>query len=158
MDINNDEIKIINFIEDFGCCKISHLETLFKINKITLKNILREHYINKKNDIIVFKNREVDKKMLAALDVLCKYKGRYKYFKRNFEPIYITFLSNKNEVYDIIVSEKKDEDGIIKMLNKTTKWNADKMILLFEDEKSKCKIKIIKPYIYCIYPEIKIVN
>ena len=158
MNLDNKEIKIINFIEDFGCVRISQLEKLFNIDKRTLKSILKYHFINKKDDIIVFKNKTINKKMIAALEVLCKYKGRYKYFKRNFEPVYISFLSNKDEVYDIIVSEKKDEEGIIKMLNKNQNLNADKLILLFEDELSIKKINIRKSYVYCIYPDIRIVN
>ncbi len=158
MNLDNKEIKIINFIEDFGCVKINQLETLFGLDKITLKNILRYHFINKKDDIIVFKNKTINKKMIAALDVLCKYKGRYKYFKRNFEPVYISFLSKNDETYDIIVSEKKDEEGIIKMLNKNQNLNADKLILLFEDEQAKSRLNITKPYLYCIYPEIKVIK
>ena len=158
MNLDNKEIKIINFIEDFGCVKVSQLETLFDLDRITLKNILKYHFINKKGDNIIFKNRTIDKKMLAALDVLCRYKGRYKYFKRDFEPIYISFLSNTNEVYSIIVSEKKDEEGIIKMLNKSPDLNADKIIILFEDDLSIDRLIKKNKYLYCLYPDIKIIK
>ena len=158
MNLDNKEIKIINFIEDFGCVKVSQLETLFDLDKITLKNILKYHFINKKEDTIIFKNRSIDKKMIAALDVLCRYKGRYKYFKKDFKPIYISFLSNKDEVYSIIVSEKKDEEGIVKMLNKNQNLNADKIIILFEDELSIGKLIAKKKYLYCLYPDIKIIK
>ena len=158
MNLDNKEIKIINFIEDFGCVKVSQLETLFDLDKITLKNILKNHFINKKGDTIIFKNRLIDKKMIAAIDVLCKYKGRYKYFKKDFKPIYISFLSNKDEVYSIIVSEKKDEEGIIKMLNKNENLNADKIIILFEDELTIGKLIKKSKYLYCLYPDIKIIK
>ncbi len=158
MNLDNKGIKIINFIEDFGCVKVSQLETLFDLDRITLKNILKNHFINKKGDTIIFKNRSIDKKMISALDVLCRYKGRYKYFKKDFKPIYISFLSNKDEVYSIIVSEKKDEEGIIKMLNKNENLNADKIIILFEDELSIGKLIKKSKYLYCLYPDIRIIK
>ena len=35
-------------------------------------------------------------KTIYALDILCKYKNRYRYFHRGFDPVYITFLSKEN--------------------------------------------------------------
>ena len=89
---------------------------------------------------------------------MCEYKGRYKYFYKNFEPIYISFLGKNNELYDIIVTEKADERGVIKLLKNKTNWNADKIILLFEDTEMLNKIDINIPYLYCTYPSIKIVE
>lgn len=157
MDIKDKETKIINFIEEFGCAKIKHLETLFEIDKTTLKNILRNHFINRKDDVIVIRNKRIDKKIIAALDVLCEYKGRYKTFYKNIEPVFISFLTKKDEMYDIIVSEKKDEEGIIKLFKNTPNWKADKLIILFEDTNMFDKIDCNKPYLYCTYPEIKII-
>lgn len=157
MDIKDKEIKAINFIEEFGCAKIKHLEVLFDIDKAILKNILRNHFINKKDDVIVLRNKRIDKKIIAALDVLCEYKGRYKTFYKNIEPVYISFLTKKDEMYDIIVSEKNDEEGIIKLLKNTPNWKADKIIILFEDTNMFNKIEFNKPYLYCTYPDIKII-
>lgn len=157
MDIKDKETKIINFIEEFGCAKVKHLEILFEIDKPTLKNILRNHFINRKDDVIVIRNKRIDKKIIAALDVLCEYKGRYKTFYKNIEPVFISFLTKKDEMYDIIVSEKNDEEGIIKLLKNTPNWKADKLIILFEDTNMFDKIDCNKPYLYCTYPDIKII-
>lgn len=157
MDIKDKETKTINFIEEFGCAKIKHLEILFEIDKTTLKNILRNHFINRKDDVIVIRNKRIDKKIIAALDVLCEYKGRYKTFYKNIEPVFISFLTKKDEMYDIIVSEKNDEEGIIKLLKNTPNWKADKLIILFEDTNMFDKIDCNKPYLYCTYPDIKII-
>lgn len=159
MELKNKETKLINFIEDFGCATEEQLKILFDCSKNDIKNILHSHFINRKGNIIVHKQKGIDKKVLAAIDVLCEYKGRYKQFYKNFEPIYITFFNN-NELYNIIVSEKSDEKGIIKMLkNKPTgSWYCDKVILLFEDTEMKDNIEIDIPYLYCTYPPVQIID
>lgn len=151
----NIETKIINFIEDFGCITEEQLKVLFNCDKSTIRNILHAHFINKKGNVFVHKQKSINKKMLAAIDVLCEYKSRFKQFYKNFEPIYITFLSKSDE----IVSEKADEKGIIKMIrNKPSgSWNCDKLILLFEDTEMKDKIDTEIPYLYCTYPQIEII-
>ena len=158
--MEDKEEKIIKFIEDFGCCKEEQLEVLFNCDKSMLKNILHNHYINRKAGVIVHKQRNIDKKIIAAIDILCEYKGRYKYFYKNFEPVYLSFLSKDNILYNIIVSEKADEKGIVKLLKNKPKenWNCDKMILLFEDTEMIDKIDTEIPYLYCTYPEIKIIE
>lgn len=155
----NIETKIINFIEDFGCITEEQLKVLFNCDKSTIRNILHAHFINKKGNVFVHKQKSINKKMLAAIDVLCEYKGRFKQFYKNFEPIYITFLSKSDELYNIIVSEKADEKGIIKMIrNKPSgSWNCDKLILLFEDTEMKDKIDTDIPYLYCTYPQVEII-
>lgn len=160
MELKNKETKIINFIEDFGCISEEQLKKLFDCTKSEIKNILHSHFINKKGNIFVHKQKSIDKKILAAIDVLCEYKGRFKQFYKNFEPIYITFLSKSNELYNIIVSEKADEKGIIKMIrNKPSgSWNCDKLILLFEDTEMIDKIDTDIPYLYCTYPHIRIID
>ncbi len=158
MEIKDKETKIVNFIEEFGCVTEEQLKQLFECDKIAIKNILHYHFINKKGNILVHKQKSIDNKIIAAIDVLCEYKGRYKYFYKNFEPIYISFLGKNNELYDIIVTEKADERGVIKLLKNKTNWNADKIILLFEDTEMLNKIDINIPYLYCIYPPIKIVE
>ena len=55
-------------------------------------------------------------KMIYALDVLCKYKGRFKQFHRSFYPVYITFLTKDNTLYHIIVSDKNDEKRCFKTI------------------------------------------
>jgi len=62
--------------------------------------------------------------------------------------------------YNIIVSEKADEKGIVKVLNNkpSGQWNCDKLILLFEDSEMLDKIKTDIPYLYCTYPKIEIIT
>ena len=160
MNIKDTETKIINFIEDFGCISEEQIKTLFECDKSVLKNILHTHFINKKGKVYVHKQKDVDKKILAAIDVLCEYKGRFKEFYKNFEPIYLSFLTKDNQIYNVIVSEKADEKGIVnKLKNKPSgSWHCDKLILLFEDTEMVNNIETDIPYLYCTYPPIEIVE
>lgn len=160
MNVKDKETKIINFIEDFGCITEKQLKILFECDKSIIKNILHTHFINHKGDVFVHKQKNIDKKVIAAIDVLCEYKGRFKQFYKNFEPIYLTFLSKDNEIYNVIVSEKADEKGIVKMLkNKPVgKWNADKLILLFEDTEIINQIETNIPYLCCTYSPVEVVE
>ena len=99
----NDELKIINFIQDFGCATLKQLQILFNKPHDNFKNILSNNIISKKGDIFVYNTARIDMKTIYALDILCKYKNRYRYFHRGFDPVYITFLSKENLLYNIIV-------------------------------------------------------
>lgn len=115
--------------------------------------------MSKKGEVYVHKLRTIDNKMISALDVLCKYKGRYKKFFANFEPINITFLTNENLLYHIIVTDKNSEKGVLKLLKnvEVSIPDADKLILLFEDTEMYSKIECKKDYLYCTYPPVEIV-
>lgn len=158
MKYKEKENKIINFLQDFGCSSQEQLNILFG-NNIDFKYILGTGNVSKKNNIYVHNLKEIDKKMIVALDVLCKYKGRYKQFHTNFSPIYITFLTNKNILYHIIVSDKNDEKGVQKLLKNAeiSIPDADKLILLFEDLEMYSRLECKKEYLYCTYPPVKIV-
>ncbi|MDO5555242.1 MAG: DUF5697 family protein [Clostridia bacterium] len=153
------ELKIINFIQDFGCCTKEQLEKLFDCNNNMIKNILHNNFISKKGNIIVHKQKSIDEKVIASIDVLCEYKNRYKSFYKNFYPISLTFLSKDNLVYYIIVTEKEDEKGIIKIIkNKPANWSCDKLILLFKDDEMIDKIESDIPYLYCTYPGVEVLS
>ena len=112
----NDDLKIINFIQDFGCATLKQLQILFNRPNDNLKNILSSNVISRKNDIFVHNTATIDMKMICALEILCKYNNRFKYFHKGFEPVYITFLSKDNLLYNIIVSNKNNEQGVVKLL------------------------------------------
>lgn len=156
----NDDLKIINFIQDFGCATLKQLQILFNRPNDNLKNILSSNVISRKNDIFVHNTATIDMKMICALEILCEYNNRFKYFHKGFEPVYITFLSKDNLLYNIIVSDKNNEQGVVKLLKMKSPMlsESDKLILLFEDENCFEKIESETPYIYCTYPEIKIVS
>lgn len=156
----NDDLKIINFIQDFGCATLKQLQILFNRPNDNLKNILSSNVISRKNDIFVHNTATIDMKMICALEILCKYNNKFKYFHKGFEPVYITFLSKDNLLYNIIVSDKNNEQGVVKLLKMKSPMlsESDKLILLFEDENCFEKIESETPYIYCTYPEIKIVS
>lgn len=157
---NKDIQKIINFLQDFGCATIQQLQIIFNDKNNNFKNILTSNTISKKGDIFVHNTKVVDKKMIAALDVLCKYKKRYIQFHKGFDPIYITFLTKDNILYHIIVTDKNNEKGILKLL-KLAPYSlpeADKYILLFEDASCYGDIVCPIPYLYCTYPNIEIIK
>ena len=158
--LDNDKIKVINFLQDFGCATLKQLQILFNKPNDNFKDILARNIIGRKGNIFVHNAQEIDMKIIYALDVLCKYKGRFKQFYKGFFPIYITFLTKNNTIYNIIVTDKENEKGLLKLLraNSPIISEADKFILLFEDEKSFNDIECNVPYVYCVYPELKIIN
>lgn len=104
-----DKLKVINFLQDFGCAKLEQLQKLYDAPEDNFKNILSNNMVSKKGDIFVHNTKNIDNNMLIALDVLCKYKGRYKQFYKGYNPVYITFLSKENLLYHIIVADEGNE-------------------------------------------------
>ena len=98
--------------------------------------------------------------MLVALDILCKYKGRFKQFYKGYVPIYITFITKDNVLYHIIVVDEGNEKGIIKRINNSPPLlpNADKLILAFKDRGEVNNIRCNIPYLYCTYPNLEVIN
>lgn len=158
--LENEKIKVINFLQDFGCATLEQLQILFNKPNDNFKYILTRNIISRKGNIFVHNAQEIDMKMIYALDVLCKYKGRYKQFYKGFFPIYITFLAKDNTLYNIIVTDKENEKGLLKLLrvNSPIISEADKFILLFQDINCFKELECNVPYIYCVYPELKIIN
>lgn len=155
-----EKTKIRNFIQDFGCCSLRQLQILFNKPNNNFKDVLQRNFATKKGDIIVHNNAKIDIKMIAALDVLCRYKKRLKRYHKNFYPTYITFLTTQNVLYNIVVTDKKDEKGILKLLRNSSPLipEADKFILLFTDDSKYYEVECDTPYIYCVYPELRILQ
>ena len=63
---------------------------------------------SKKGDVFLHNTRKINDKILIALDILCKYKGKFIKFYQGYEPIFITFLTNENLLYHIIVADKEN--------------------------------------------------
>ena len=152
--LDNEKIKIINFIQDFGCCTLKHLQILFNRPNDNFKDILQSNFVSKKDGIFVYNKASIDMKMIYALDILCKYKKRLKQYYKGYEPTYITFLTQDNMLYNIIATDKENEQGVLKLLRIESPIipEADRLILLFKDV--QCSI----PYIYCIYPGLRIMQ
>ena len=89
-----------------------------------------------------------------------QYKKRLIHFRKGYDPVYITFLTKNDILYNIIVTDKNNEKGVLKLLSINPPYfqEADKYIVLFEDEESFDNIECCVPCLYCTYPEIKIVN
>jgi len=152
--------KVLNLIQEFGCITEEQLQMLFGCDKRDFKDILSSRTVSRKMNAYVHNTRvDMDYKMLAALDVLCKYKKRLQKFYLGNQPIYINFLAN-DLLYDIIVSDSDDQEGIVKGLNyKLYDFQyADKYIVLFKDKSMLEKMKMDKPYAYCTYFPIKIIE
>lgn len=158
--IEDEKIKIINFIQDFGCCTLKQLQILFNISNNNFKSIFPSKFISKKGDILVYNNATIDMKMIYALNVLCRYKKRLKYYHKGYEPTYITFLTKDNILYNIIVTDKINEKGVLKLLRIKSPIipEADRFILLFSDDICFNEVVCSTNYIYCTYPELKIVQ
>ncbi len=74
--------------------------------------------------------------------------------------MYITFLSKENLLYNIIVTDKASEKGILKLLkiNSPSIPEADRLILLFQDDSCLNNVICNTQFAYCIYPDMKILN
>ena len=156
----DDKLKVINFLQDFGCATLKQLQILFNKPNDNFKNILSNNVISKKGDIFVHNTATIDIKMIYTIDILCKYKNRFKYFHKGFDTVYITFLSKENLLYNIIVTDKASEKGILKLLkiNSPSIPEADRLILLFQDDSCLNNIICNTQFAYCVYPDMKILN
>ncbi len=155
-----DNLKIINFIQDFGCAKIEQLQIIFNDNKNTFKSILSSNMVSKKGTIMVHNTKQINNQMLIALDILCKYKGRFINFHKGYEPVFITFITKDNIKYHIIVANEDNAKGVVKLVNSypLSLPIADKLILAFPNKEQLENIECDIPFLYCIYPSLDIVN
>ncbi len=155
-----DKIKVINFLQDFGCARLSHLQVLFNLPKNNFRNILSSNMVNKKGNIFVHNTKKIDANVLVALDILCKYKSRLVKYYRGYEPICITFLTKDNLLYHIIVANEENRKGVVKIINSCSLSlpKADKLILAFPNGEELENIYCELPFLYCTYPDLKIMN
>lgn len=54
--------------------------------------------------------------IIQALNVLCEYKGRYKSYHKGKGKSELAFITKENIIYNVIVTNKSTEDGIIRNL------------------------------------------
>ena len=80
--LEDERIKIINFLQDFGCATLKQLQILSNKPNDNFKDILTGNFVSKKGDIFIHNNAELNMKTINALNVLCRYKGRYFSYKR----------------------------------------------------------------------------
>lgn len=157
-----DNLKVMNFIQDFGCARLEHLQILYEDKKNNFKNVLQGNMVSKKGNIFVHNTRRIENKMLIALDILCKYKVRHRLSKYHlgYDPVVITFLSNENLQYHIIVADEENKKGIVKKVNSypLSLPKVDKLILAFPDDTELENIDCTIPFLYCTYPSFEIIN
>lgn len=155
-----DRLKVINFLQDFGCAKLAHLQKLFGDGNDNFRNILYSNMVSKKGDIFVHNTQKINNNMLIALDILCKYKKRFVKFYQGYEPVYITFLTNEHLLYHIIVASEENQKGIVKLINSypLSLPKADKLILAFPNREELNNINCEIPFLYCTYPNLEVLN
>ncbi len=157
-----DNLKIENFLQDFGCARLEHLQILYGEKNNNFKSILRSNNISKKDNIFVHNTRTINKKMLVALDILCEYKKRKRLnrYYLGYDPVIISFLSNEHLLYHIIVATDEQKKGIVKKVNSypLSIPKADKLILAFPDVSELENIECNIPFLYCTYPRLEIQN
>ena len=155
-----EKTKILNFIQDFGCAKLEHLQVLFDEKDNNFKNILTGNMVSKKGDIFVHNTKRIDDRMLVALDALCRYKPKLSKYYIGYEPVMITFLTQDNIMYHIIVADEENKKGIVKLINAypLSIPKADKLILAFPDDTELNNIECNIPFMYTIYPSYDIIN
>lgn len=155
-----DKIKIINFLQDFGCARLDQLQILYGEKENNFKNILQGNMVSRKGDIFVHNTRKINDKMLIALDILCKYKYKLVNFYQGYEPVFITFLTNENLLYHVIVADEDNKKGIVKLVNAypLSLPKADRLILAFPDGRDLSNIECNIPFLYTAYPDLEVLN
>ena len=155
-----DKLKVINFLQDFGCAKLEHLQKLFNNENDNFKSILSNNLVSKKGEIFVHNTRKINEKMIVALDILCKYKDRLSKYYQGYDPVLITFLTKDNVMYHIIVADEDNKRGIVKIVNSypLSLPKVDKLILAFPDEEELENIECSIPFLYATYPGLEILN
>ena len=62
-------------------------------------------------------------------------------------------------MYHIIVADEYNEKGVVKQINNPSCLpEADKFILAFKNQNELANINCKKPFLYCTYPNLKIIN
>lgn len=155
-----DKEKVLNFIQDFGCSKLEHLQTLFDDKNNNFKNILDNNMVSKKGNIFIHNTKKIDERMLVALDILCKYKYKLKNYYLGYDPVMLTFLTKDNTMYHIIVADEENKKGIVKLINAypSSMPKADKLIIAFPDKEELVNIQCEIPYLYTTYPDLDVIN
>ena len=155
-----NKLKVINFLQDFGCARLDQLQKLYGEENNNFKNVLDGNMVSKKGDIFVHNTKRIDEKMLIALDILCKYKNKFVRFYQGYEPVYITFLTKQNLLYHIIVVDEENKKGIVKLVNSypLSLPKADRLILAFPDDEELKNIDCDIPFLYTAYPELEVLN
>ncbi len=155
-----DKLKVINFLQDFGCAKLNQLQILYNDENNNFKNVLNGNIVSKKGDIFVHNTKKINDKMLIALDILCKYKNRLVKFYQGYEPVFITFLTKDNLMYHIIVADEENQKGIVKIINSypISLPKADRLILSFPNGEQLENIECEIPFLYSTYPRLEVLN
>lgn len=155
-----DKLKVINFLQDFGCAKLNQLQILYGNKNNNFNNVLHGNMVSKKGDVFVHNTKKINENMLIALDILCKYKNRLVRYYQGYEPVYITFLTNEDLQYHIIVASEDNKKGIVKIVNAypLSLPKADRLILAFPDRGELQNIDCEIPFLYTSYPELEVLN
>ena len=155
-----DKLKVINFLQDFGCARLNQLQILFDDKKNNFKEILNNSMVSKKGDIFVHNTRKINDTMLIALDILCKYKDRFVKYFIGYDPVILTFITKDGGKYHIIVANEENQKAIVKIVNSypLSLPKADKLILAFSDGGELENINCSLPFLYTTYPELEVLN
>ena len=155
-----DKLKVINFLQDFGCAKLNQLQILYNDENNNFKNVLNGNIVSKKGDIFVHNTKKINDKMIIALDILCKYKTRLVKFYQGYEPVFITFLTKDNLMYHIIVADEENQKGVVKLINSypLSLPKADRLILAFPNGEELENIECEIPFLYSTYPGLEVLN
>ena len=79
---------------------------------------------------------------------------------KGYYPIYISFLSIKQDLYHIIVVDEGSRKEIIKLVNSCPLSipRADKLILAFPNKEDLLNINCNIPFLYTTYPDLQVIN
>jgi len=56
--LDNEKIKVINFLQDFGCATLKQLQVLYNKPNDNFKDVLTSNLVGKKGDIFIHNNED----------------------------------------------------------------------------------------------------
>ena len=56
--LDNEKIRVINFLQDFGCATLKQLQVLYNKPNNNFKGILTSNLVSKKDDIFIHNNED----------------------------------------------------------------------------------------------------
>lgn len=108
------DVKILNFVNEFGIAKLEHVAQLFNISngvafKIAYK-LKRDGHIEFENYTLKTKHKLINKpdETLAVLDFLCFIKPKIKHFIAANSPFTAILLSTSDRIYHVAYVSGED--------------------------------------------------
>lgn len=144
-----------SLLKDFGALRKSHVEKILRIKyphksyKSEIYQLIAKQEIKRQDDFLIYGNKEIDLKTIAAFDVLSLIAdSTTETIQKGKEPFNVTFLKQKNDKlwrYDICVVSQGFEAMVTSQIENI---NAKYRVIIFVLENPDQQKNIIVPCEY----------